>query len=59
MLFFIELGHRRVHLAGVTANPTGAWVEQQARNLVMTLAEEPRPRFLIRDRDRKFTVGVR
>jgi putative transposase len=33
VLFFIELGSRRVHLAGCTTNPTGAWVVQQARNL--------------------------
>jgi putative transposase len=58
VLFFIELARRRVHLAGVTANPNGAWVAQQARNLTMTLAEqEQRPRFLIRDRDRKFTAA--
>jgi len=53
---YIELARRRVHLAGVTANPNGAWVEQQARNLLMTLTEQgQRPRFLIRDRDSKFT----
>jgi putative transposase len=58
VLFFIELKRRRVHLAGVTANPNGAWVAQQARNLIMTVAEqEQRPRFLIRDRDCKFTAG--
>jgi len=45
-----------MHLAGVTANPTGAWVAQQARNLAATLDEEATAvRFLIRDRDRKFT----
>ena len=56
VLFFIELGSRRVHLAGCTANPTGAWVTQQARQFTWTLQERPRLfRFLIRDRDSKFT----
>jgi putative transposase len=36
VLFFIELGRRRVHLGGITARPSGAWVTQQARNLTMT-----------------------
>jgi hypothetical protein len=36
VLFFIELGSRRVHLAGCTTNPTGAWVTRQARNLSFT-----------------------
>ena len=55
MLFFIELDTRRVHLAGVTANPDGAWVTQQARNLPLALGEQGRPiRFLLRDRDAKF-----
>src|SRR5262249_36384409 len=40
VLFFIELSRRRVYLAGVTANPDGAWVVQQARNLIMTLAAQ-------------------
>jgi hypothetical protein len=56
VLFFLELGRRRVHLAGVTANPSGRWVEQQARNLLSTLDEqEQRPLFLVRERDTKFT----
>ena len=56
VLFFIELGSRRVHLAGCTANPTGAWVTQQARQFAWTLQERPGSfRFLIRDRDSKFT----
>jgi putative transposase len=56
VLFFIELATRRVHLAGVTTNPDGRWVAQQARNLLMTLDDEDvRPRFLVRDRDSKFT----
>jgi putative transposase len=48
VLFFIELGTRRIHVAGVTANPVGEWVTQRARNLTFTLADCNRPlRFLI------------
>ena len=56
VLFFIELGTRRVHLAGVTANPNQLWVTQQARQLVWQLDEEETAwRFLIRDNDGKFS----
>jgi putative transposase len=58
VLFFIELGSRRVHLAGCTANPSGTWTVQQARQLAWSLSERPTPiRFLIHDRDSKFTQG--
>jgi putative transposase len=40
VLFFIEHDIRRVHLAGVTANPNGAWVTQQARNLLLVLKSD-------------------
>jgi putative transposase len=56
ILFFIELGSRRVHLAGCTTNPTGAWVTQQARNLSFTRVFEL-TRFLIHDRDSKFSAS--
>jgi hypothetical protein len=52
VLFFIQLHNRRVHLAGVTANPAGAWFVQQARNLAAVLDEQATAvRFLLRDRD--------
>jgi hypothetical protein len=48
-----------VHLAGVTTNPTGAWAAQQARNLAATLDEQTSVvRFLLRDRDSKFTRAL-
>jgi len=56
VLVFIELDTRRVHLAGVTAYPDGAWVAQQARNLLLVIAERGQQlRFLVRDRDAKLT----
>jgi putative transposase len=56
VLFFIELDSRRVYMTGVTANPIGAWVVLQARNLGMVLAERTHPvRLLVRGRDTKFT----
>jgi putative transposase len=58
ILFFIELGSRRVHLAGCTAHPTAPWVIQCARQVTWTWADRfERLRFLIRDRDQKLTDG--
>ena len=57
IFFFIEVGSRRVHLAGITAHPTAPWVNQQARNFVWQLEESGYPaHFLIRDRDSKYTA---
>lgn len=56
VLIFIELGTRRVHLAGVTTNPDGLWVAQQARQLIWQFEEtETSFRCLIRDNDSRFT----
>jgi putative transposase len=58
VLFFIELGSRRVHLAGCTTRPRGTWVAQQARQMVWQIAEDDtRIRFLLRDNDSKFITS--
>ncbi len=54
VLFFIEHGSRRVLLAGVTANPDGVWMRQQARNLAVDERLHG-VRFLLHDRDAKFS----
>ncbi len=56
VFFFIELERRRVHIAGITSHPNGAWATEQARNVLATLRDEGKqPRVLIRDRDVKLT----
>lgn len=58
VFFAIEVGTRAVHVLGVTGHPTGAWVTQQARNLMLELDDVGhRVKFLIRDRDTKFTLA--
>jgi putative transposase len=55
ILFFIELGSRRVHFAGITTNPNQSWVTQQARQLVWELSDREKPlQFLIHDNDGSF-----
>lgn len=56
VLFFMELGTRRVHIAGCTEHPTSRWVTQQARQLDWVVEDRtPASRYLVHDRDAKFS----
>ena len=55
MLFFISLATRRIEYVACTPNPDGRWVAQQARNLIMQFGDEHPFRFVIHDRDTKFS----
>src|SRR5437762_9401241 len=55
VLFFISLAARRIEYIACSSNPDGRWVAQQARNLVMQFGDEKPFRFLIHDRDTKFS----
>jgi putative transposase len=56
VLFFLSLATRRLEFIACTPNPDGAWVAQQARNLIIQRGEhDPRFRLLIHDRDTKFS----
>jgi transposase InsO family protein len=56
VLVFISIGSRRIEYVACTSNPDGAWMLQQARNLLMEMDDrDQRPRFLIHDRDTKFS----
>jgi len=55
VLFFISLATRRIEYIAYTPNPDGHWTAQQARNLLMQLGDQQPFRFLIHDRDTKFS----
>ena len=59
VLFFIELGTRRVHISNVTSNPNGAWTTQQARQLVWKMEDRKNEfHFLLHDNDTSLQINL-
>jgi len=58
VLFFLHLGSRKIHVAGVTPHPNEAWMVQVARNVTMEEWGFLSPgQYLIHDRDTKFCTA--
>jgi len=57
VLFFIHLQTRKVVLGGMTNAPNEAWIKQIARNVTGVTVELTKARYLIHDRDGKYTEG--
>ena len=58
VLFFIEVGRRRIWITGVTSHPNATWVTQQARNVAGDIADTGIDiKFLVRDRDTKYVAS--
>ena len=59
VLFFVSLERRRVEFVASTTQPDGRWVAQQARNLLMHLADrEQFFGFLLHDRGAESGTGA-
>ncbi len=60
VLFFIHIGSRKIHIAGMTPHPNENWMKQIARNVTMSdWGFLSNCKYLIHDRDTKFCRSFR
>jgi putative transposase len=57
VLFFIQLHTRKLVLGGLNSSPNEAWVKQIARNVTGVTGDLSQARYLLHDRDSKYTAG--